>query len=66
MALRHFNATGADSSGRLGERHDPETHLIPIVLEAALGRREQVTVFGTDYDTGWNVHSGLHLRAGSG
>ncbi|WP_170086742.1 UDP-glucose 4-epimerase GalE [Kyrpidia spormannii] len=51
VALRYFNAAGADPSGRLGERHDPETHLIPIVLEAALGRRERVTVFGTDYDT---------------
>lgn len=51
VALRYFNAAGADPSGRLGERHDPETHLIPIVLEAAMGRRERVTVFGTDYDT---------------
>jgi UDP-glucose 4-epimerase len=51
-ALRYFNAAGADrDSPHLGERHSPETHLIPIVLEAALGRRAKVTVFGADYDT---------------
>ncbi|WP_198592182.1 UDP-glucose 4-epimerase GalE [Kyrpidia spormannii] len=51
VALRYFNAAGADPSGRLGERHDPETHLIPIVLQAVLGQRERMTVFGTDYGT---------------
>ena len=50
-ALRYFNAAGADASRGLGERHDPETHLIPLVLDAALGRREAITVFGRDYDT---------------
>jgi UDP-glucose 4-epimerase len=50
-ALRYFNAAGADPSGLLGERHDPETHLIPLVLEAANGRRAAVDIFGTDYDT---------------
>jgi UDP-glucose 4-epimerase len=50
-ALRYFNAAGADVDAGLSERHSPETHLIPIVLEAALGRRDRVTVFGTDYDT---------------
>ena len=50
-ALRYFNAAGADADAGLGERHDPETHLIPIVLDAALGRRTHVTVFGRDYDT---------------
>jgi UDP-glucose 4-epimerase len=50
-ALRYFNAAGADAAAGLGERHDPETHLIPIVLDAALGRRSAVTVFGRDYDT---------------
>jgi len=50
-ALRYFNAAGADPSGQIGEDHDPETHLIPIVLQAALGQREAVTIFGTDYDT---------------
>jgi UDP-glucose 4-epimerase len=50
-ALRYFNAAGADPDGTLAERHSPETHLIPIVLEAAAGKRGPVTVFGTDYDT---------------
>jgi UDP-glucose 4-epimerase len=50
VALRYFNAAGADVSGTIGERHDPETHLIPIVLDAALGRRK-VTVYGSDYPT---------------
>ncbi len=50
-ALRYFNAAGADPGGQIGEDHDPETHLIPIVLQAALGQREAVTIFGTDYDT---------------
>ncbi len=49
VALRYFNAGG--STERLGEDHDPETHLIPIVLDVALGRRERLTVFGDDYDT---------------
>ena len=49
--LRYFNAAGADPSGRLGEDHDPETHLIPLVIDAALGRRGALTVFGTDYPT---------------
>jgi UDP-arabinose 4-epimerase len=50
-ALRYFNASGADPDGRIGEDHDPETHLIPLVLDAASGRRENIAVFGTDYDT---------------
>ena len=50
-ALRYFNAAGASPDGDIGEDHDPETHLIPIVLQAALGRRPHVSVFGTDYDT---------------
>ena len=49
-ALRYFNAAGAPSADR-GEDHDPETHLIPIVLQVALGQREQVTIYGDDYDT---------------
>jgi UDP-glucose 4-epimerase len=49
--LRYFNAAGADPAGRLGEDHDPETHLIPLVIDAALGRRGEVAVFGTDYPT---------------
>ncbi|MCW2278095.1 UDP-glucose 4-epimerase [Heliophilum fasciatum] len=50
-ALRYFNAAGADPAGRSGERHDPETHLIPNVLKVALGERSAVTVFGDDYPT---------------
>lgn len=51
VCLRYFNAAGADPDGELGERHEPETHLIPLVLRAAAGRLPEVTVFGTDYDT---------------
>ncbi|MBH3447447.1 UDP-glucose 4-epimerase GalE [Pseudomonas putida] len=51
VCLRYFNAAGADPDGQLGERHEPETHLIPLILQAASGRREAVTVFGRDYDT---------------
>ena len=51
VALRYFNAAGAHPDGLLGERHDPETHLIPLVLQAASGRRTHIGVFGTDYDT---------------
>lgn len=51
ICLRYFNAAGADPEGLLGERHQPETHLIPLILQAASGRRPHVTVFGTDYDT---------------
>ncbi len=50
-ALRYFNACGAHPNGHIGEDHDPETHLIPLVLQVALGQREQVSIFGTDYDT---------------
>ena len=51
-ALRYFNAAGADPDGEIGEDHDPETHLIPLVLKVALGQRPAVRVFGTDYPTG--------------
>jgi UDP-glucose 4-epimerase/UDP-arabinose 4-epimerase len=51
MALRYFNAAGADASGQLGEAHHPETHLIPLAIEAALGLRGPLTVFGDDFDT---------------
>ena len=49
--LRYFNAAGADPQGRLGEDHNPETHLIPLVIDAALGRRPEIAVFGQDYPT---------------
>jgi len=51
VALRYFNAAGADAAGELGEEHHPETHLIPLVLQAAAGQRPDISVFGTDYDT---------------
>lgn len=51
IALRYFNAAGADADGELGEEHDPETHLIPLVLRAALGIRRSISIFGTDYET---------------
>ncbi|RMD71954.1 MAG: UDP-glucose 4-epimerase GalE [Gammaproteobacteria bacterium] len=50
-SLRYFNAAGADPEGEIGEAHDPETHLIPLVLEAAAGMRPHITVFGEDYET---------------
>jgi UDP-glucose-4-epimerase GalE len=51
VALRYFNAGGADPEGELGEEHDPETHIIPLLLQAAHGLRPDISVFGTDYDT---------------
>lgn len=51
VCLRYFNAAGADPDGQLGERHDPETHLIPLVLLAAAGLRPAITIFGQDYNT---------------
>ena len=51
ISLRYFNAAGADADGTIGEEHDPETHVIPILLQNALGLRKQFSVFGTDYDT---------------
>jgi UDP-glucose 4-epimerase len=50
-SLRYFNAAGADPDGELGENHHPETHLIPLILDAALGLREDIKIFGTDYPT---------------
>ncbi len=63
MALRYFNAAGADPDGELGEDHDPETHLLPLVIDAALGPARAVTVFGTDYDTpdGTCVRDYIHV-----
>jgi UDP-glucose 4-epimerase/UDP-arabinose 4-epimerase len=51
VALRYFNAAGSDASGLIGEAHQPETHLIPLAIDAALGRRPPLTVFGADYPT---------------
>lgn len=63
VCLRYFNAAGADPSGLIGERHEPETHLIPLVLQAASGRRESISVFGSDYDTpdGTCVRDYIHV-----
>ncbi len=49
--LRYFNVAGSDPQGRIGEDHDPETHIIPVLLEAALGKREKAFIFGDDYPT---------------
>ena len=51
VSLRYFNAAGADPGAEIGEDHDPETHLIPLVLDAASGKRAQIEIFGTDYET---------------
>ena len=63
VAFRYFNASGADSSGDLGEDHNPETHLIPLALLTALGKREKLFIFGTDYDTpdGTAVRDYIHV-----
>lgn len=63
-ALRYFNACGAAADGSIGEDHDPETHLIPIVLQVALGQREHVQIFGTDYDTpdGTCIRDYIHVE----
>ncbi|UOR11351.1 UDP-glucose 4-epimerase GalE [Halobacillus amylolyticus] len=51
VVLRYFNVAGVDPEGRIGEDHDPETHLIPIILQVALGKREKILIFGDDYPT---------------
>lgn len=51
VSLRYFNAAGADIDGSIGEDHTPESHLIPLILHAAMGKRDNITVFGTDYPT---------------
>lgn len=64
VALRYFNASGADPDGEIGEVHDPETHLVPIILQAILGKRPHIGVFGTDYDTpdGTAVRDYVHVK----
>jgi UDP-glucose-4-epimerase GalE len=63
VALRYFNAAGADPEGEIGEHHDPETHLIPLVLDAALGRRGQIDIYGKDYPTpdGTAIRDYIHV-----
>jgi UDP-glucose 4-epimerase len=62
-ALRYFNAAGAAPDGSLGEDHDPETHLIPLLLQVAQGRRDAITIFGDDYDTpdGTCIRDYIHI-----
>lgn len=62
--LRYFNASGAAADGSIGEDHDPESHIIPIVLQVALGQREKITVYGTDYPTpdGTCVRDYIHVE----
>jgi UDP-glucose 4-epimerase len=64
VALRYFNAAGADPDGQLGEDHDPETHLIPLVLQTALGRKEDIKIFGNDYETddGTCIRDYIHIN----
>jgi len=63
ISLRYFNAAGADPDGKLGERHNPETHLIPLVLQVASGRRKEVNIYGTDYPTkdGTCIRDYIHI-----
>jgi UDP-arabinose 4-epimerase len=63
-SLRYFNAAGADESGEIGERHDPETHLIPLALRAAMGSGVQLQIFGNDYSTpdGTCVRDYIHVN----
>jgi UDP-glucose-4-epimerase GalE len=64
VTLRYFNASGADESGRIGEEHNPETHLIPLAIQAAKGERAALSLFGTDYDTpdGTCVRDYIHVN----
>src|SRR5260370_12139842 len=63
-SLRYFNAAGADPEGEIGECHDPETHLVPLVLQTALGQRAHVEVYGTDYPTpdGTAIRDYIHVQ----
>lgn len=64
ISLRYFNACGADESGEIGEDHSPETHLIPLVLQTALGNREKISIFGDDYNTpdGTCIRDYIHVN----
>ncbi len=63
-ALRYFNAAGAGNDGELGEDHKPESHLIPLIIQAALGQRESINIYGSDYDTpdGTCVRDYIHIE----
>lgn len=64
VSLRYFNVAGARQDGKIGEDHHPETHLIPVIMEAALGKRSEITVFGDDYDTtdGTCIRDYIHVE----
>jgi len=64
VSLRYFNAAGADPDGNIGEAHEPETHLIPLILEAAADKRKHISIFGTDYDTpdGTCIRDYIHVN----
>lgn len=64
MALRYFNAAGAENSANIGESHSPETHLIPLVLQNILGKRDNIKIFGTDYETpdGTCIRDYIHVN----
>lgn len=64
VALRYFNAAGADPDGEIGEVHEPETHLVPLVLQTALGQRSHIDVYGTDYATpdGTAIRDYIHVQ----
>ncbi len=64
VSLRYFNAAGADPDGEIGELHEPETHLVPLVLQAALGQRAQIDIYGIDYPTpdGTAIRDYIHVQ----
>lgn len=64
VSLRYFNVAGAHHSGAIGEDHSPETHLIPIILQVALGQREHISIYGNDYDTpdGTCIRDYIHVE----
>jgi UDP-glucose-4-epimerase GalE len=64
VSLRYFNAAGADPDGEIGELHEPETHLVPLVLQTALGQRAQIDIYGTDYPTpdGTAIRDYIHVE----
>lgn len=64
ISLRYFNAAGADPEGQIGELHEPETHLVPLVLQTALGQRSHIDVYGTDYPTadGTAIRDYIHVE----
>ena len=64
VSLRYFNAAGADIDCEIGENHNPESHLIPLVLDAAIGKRDSISIFGDDYNTddGTCVRDYIHVE----